>query len=225
MSWHVCAGPGTALGSSFRESFDNLSGSSQQSLQQLATRSAKLLPEGASIRDSFDKLSHSSQQALYHVVKSGVLLPSLLPHGHTAHGSSASGKSEAADMSEQLRAVEAEVRDAQVAAGSAQREVLAIRQENEMLSDLLQRSQADLLLSQGHTHELLASVSQHSDQKQALTHQNDAVQKKLAEAIKTVELCHHSGTGTLPPASAGFKGSLVSFMTVHIAPNVVDSSI
>lgn len=194
------AGPGTALGSSFRDSFDNLSGTSQQALQQLVTQSSKLLPEGSSIRDSFDKLSYSSQHALHHLVKSGIALPSLLPEQHIGIDTPAES-SQAPDWAAQLKYADAATQAAQAEVRSAQDQLAAAQQENNMLSDLLQRSQADLKVSQDHTHELLASISQHSDEKKALAQQHKAVQQDLAEAVKIARSCQASDNHVLaaPP--------------------------
>lgn len=204
------AGSGIALGSSFRENFDNLSGSSQQALQQLATKSAKLLPEGTSIRDSFEKLSDSSQHALYHLVKSGIPLPSLLPYQNIPHDASASSTSQAADLVTQLSDAEADVKASEAAVRAAHNDLSGLQAENNMLSDLLQRSQADLQLSQGHTHELLASIAQHDNKEQALRHQHNGLQKQLTQAAKTIDSLQQSNQCVLPATAAAHTGALVS---------------
>lgn len=209
-------GPGLALGSSFRESFDSLSGSSQQALQQLATKSAKLLPEGTSIRDSYDKLSYSSQHALHHLVKSGIPLPSLLPDKQAGLEVSATDGSPMSDWTAQLSSANTETQHAQADARAAQHELQKAQQENQMLSDLLQRSQADLKLSQDHTHELLASVTQHTDANKALEQRYSAVRKELAEAVRIAKSCQQSDNGILPKCTNDSMGPLVRPTQWHL---------
>ncbi|KAL0033864.1 hypothetical protein WJX77_008167 [Trebouxia sp. C0004] len=162
---------GSALSTPFKESFDKLSGNSQQALQQLVTQGSKLIPEGSSIRDSYDKLSVSSQHALYHLVNSGLSLPSLLPHKKeskvllsTSNADSTADKASIAQLTTDLRSA---------------------RQENEMLTDLLQRSQEELSVSQSRTHELLTSLARVEDNRSLLASQNaylQSVNEKVPEA-------------------------------------------
>lgn len=208
------------MGSSFRESFDSLSGSSQQALQQLVTRSSKLLPEGASIRDSYDKLSESSQHALLHLVKSGISLPSLLPHRNAAHDIPAAENSKEAGLAALLssaaadsQAAHAQLQTVQAQADSAQADLSAAQTEIGMLSDLLQRSQAELRLSEGRTHELLTSVAQYQDAHQEAEGQANQLQTELAAAVKAQDSCHRTRCQCTEEAKAGampeFLGPLV----------------
>ncbi|KAL0053812.1 hypothetical protein WJX82_011153 [Trebouxia sp. C0006] len=162
---------GSSLSTPFKESFDMLSGNSQQALQQLVTQGSKLIPEGSSIRDSYDKLSVSSQHALYNLVNSGLSLPSLLPHKQepkdllsTSNSDSKADKASIAQLTTDLRSA---------------------RQENDMLTDLLQRSQEEVSMSQGRTHELLSSLARVEDDRSLLASQNaylQSVVEKVPEA-------------------------------------------
>ena len=225
MAWS--AGPGTALGSTFRESFDSLSGSSQQALQQLVTRSSKLLPEGASIRDSYDKLSVSSQHALLHLVKSGIALPSLLPHRQAAQNTAAAENSKEVELAALLstaeadsQAAHAQLQSVQAQAHSAQADLSAAQTENGMLSDLLQRSQAELRLSEGRTHELLTSLAQYEDASRQAEGQANQLQTELAAAVKARDSCYCSECQCTEETGAGatpeFLGPLVGACHVSL---------
>ncbi|KAL0029584.1 hypothetical protein WJX79_006026 [Trebouxia sp. C0005] len=145
---------GSALSAPFKESFDMLSGNSQQALQQLVTQGSKLIPEGSSIRDSYDKLSVSSQHALYHLVSSGISLPSLLPH-----------KKEPKDL---LSASDADSKADKASIAQLTTDLKLAQQENELLTDLLQRSQKQISISQDRTHELLESLAKVEDDRSLL---------------------------------------------------------
>ncbi len=148
-----------------------LSGNSQQALQQLVTQGSKLIPEGSSIRDSYDKLSVSSQHALYHLVNSGLSIPSLLPH-----------KKEPKDL---LSASSADSKADQASIAQLTTDLRSAQQENEMLTDLLQRSQEEVSMSQGRTHELLTSLARVEDNRSSLASQNaylQSVVEKFPEA-------------------------------------------
>lgn len=164
-SFAVCAG--SPLSGPFIESFDKLSSHSQQALQQLVTQGSKLIPEGSSIRDSYDKLSLSSQQALYHLANSGLSLPSLLPHKH---------KSEPSDV---LTTNGADNKADRAVLAQLTADLQAAQRENQMVADLLQRSQYDLSLSQARTHELLTSVAKIEDDRSSLASQNVYLQATL----------------------------------------------
>lgn len=162
------------------ESFDKLSSSSQQAVQQLATQGSKLIPEGSSIRDSYDKLSTNSQHALYHLVRSGLSLPSLLPHKHAPEARDLPSTSTADSKAERaaIAKLTADLRLAQ--------------QENEMVTDLLQRSQQEVAVSQGRTHELLTSLARLEDDRSLLASQNAHLQSALEnrpEAKECVQQC------------------------------------
>jgi DNA repair exonuclease SbcCD ATPase subunit len=148
-----------------------LSGNSQQALQQLVTQGSKLIPEGSSIRDSYDKLSVNSQHALYHLVTSGLSLPSLLPH-----------KKESKDL---LSTSNADSKADKASIAQLTTDLHLAQQENEKVTDLLQRSQEDLSISQGRTHELLTSLARVEDDRSLLASQNaylQSVVEKLPEA-------------------------------------------
>jgi len=167
----VLARTGSSLSTPFKESFDMLSGNSQQALQQLVTQGSKLIPEGSSIRDSYDKLSVSSQHALYHLVNSGLSLPSLLPH-----------KKEPKDL---LSTTNADSKADKASITQLTSDLHLARQENEMLTDLLQRSQEEVSISQGRTHELLTSLARIEDDRSLLASQNaylQSVVEKVPEA-------------------------------------------
>ena len=166
---------GKSLTTPFIESFDKLSGNSQQALQQLVTHGSKLIPEGSSVRDSFDKLSGSTQHALYHLANSGLSLPSLLPHkqphdtGNTAISTAAESKAAKAKL-------------AQLVADLSKAE-----KENAMVSDLLQHSQHELSLTQVRTQDLLASVAKLEEERSVLASQNTHLQNALEKVPEAKE--------------------------------------
>ena len=150
-----------------------LSGNSQQALQQLVTQGSKLIPEGSSIRDSYDKLSVSSQHALYHLVKSGLSLPSLLPH-----------KKEPKDL---LSNSNAENKADKASIAQLTTDLHLAQQENAMLTDLLQRSQDEVSISQGRTHELLTSLASIENDRSLLASQNAYLQSVLEKVPEAKE--------------------------------------
>lgn len=147
------------------ESFDKLSGNSQQALQQLVSHSSKLIPEGLSVRDSFDKLSGNTQQALYHLVNSGLSLPSFLPQKLNHDSDSAATSAEA-----QLKA-----------------DLSKAEKENALLTDLLQHSQHELSASQARTHELLTSVAKIEEERSSLATRNAYLQATLEKVPQAKE--------------------------------------
>ena len=172
---------GSSLSGPFVESFDKLSSNSQQALQQLVTQGSKLIPEGSSIRDSFDKLSFNSQQALYHLANSGLSLPSLLPQKHKQ-----------ASLDDTMAAGTLDSKAAEAMLAQLRSDLQSAERENAMVSDLLQRSQQDLSLSQAHTHELLASVARIEDDRTLLASQKaylEAALEKVPEGKEYVEQC------------------------------------
>ena len=181
-SWTVLFA-GNSLTAPFVESFDKLSGSSQQALQQLVSQSSKLIPEGSSIRDSFDKLSGNTQQALYHLVNSGLSLPSFLPQKHI-HETDNTGVTDA----EHIRATKATV--AQLTADLSKAE-----KENALLTDLLQHSQHELSASQARTHELLISVAKIEDERSLLVSQNGYLRATLEKVPEAKECLQHQFSG------------------------------
>ena len=167
---------GSSLSTPFKESFDMLSGNSQQALQQLVTQGAKLIPEGSSIRDSYDKLSVSSQHALYNLVNSGISLPSLLPH-----------KKEPKDL---LSTSNADSKAHKASIAQLTTDLRSAQQENEMLTDLLQRSQEEVSMSQDRTHELLSSLARVEDNRSSLANQNAYLQSVLEKVPEAKECAH-----------------------------------
>lgn len=160
----------------FVESFDKLSGNSQQALQQLVAHSSKLIPEGSSVRDSFDKLSGSTQQALYHLVNSGLSLPSFLPQKETHE----------ADNSAVTNTHNSQAAKAKVAQLTA--ELSKVEKENALMTDLLQHSQHELSVSQARTHDLLASVAKIEDETSWLASRNAYLQAAL-EKVPDAKEC------------------------------------
>ena len=174
---------GNSLTAPFVESFDKLSGNSQQALQQLVTQSSKLIPEGSSIRDSFDKLSGNTQQALYHLVNSGLSLPSFVPQKHS-HETDNTAVTDAHHM----RAVKATV--AQLTADLSKAE-----RENTLITDLLQHSQHELSASQARTHELLTAVAKIQDERSSLASQNAYLQATLEKVPEAKECIQQQSSG------------------------------
>lgn len=188
---------GKSLTAPFVESFDKLSGNSQQALQQLVSQSSKLVPEGSSVRDSFEKLSGSTQQALYHLVKSGLSLPSFLPHKHTHESDNT-----VVTGINNMEAAEATV--AQLRADLSKAE-----KENALLTDLLQHSQHELSVTQARTHDLLTSIAKTEDQRSLLANQNAHLRATLANIPEAKECVQqhfdahdHEQTQHCPPCPA-----------------------
>lgn len=177
-SWsESCSVPftGNSLTAPFVESFDKLSGNSQQALQQLVSHSSKLIPEGSSVRDSFDRLSGNTQRALYHLAQSGLSLPSFLPHKNSHETDSA-----ALTGTNGLEAAKATV--AQLRA-----ELSKAAKENALVTDLLQHSQHELSLSQARTHDLLASIAKVEDERSLLANQNAHLRETLENTPEAKE--------------------------------------
>lgn len=166
---------GKSLTVPFIESFDKLSGNSQQALQQLVTHGSKLIPEGSSVRDSFEKLSGSTQHALYHLANSGLSLPSLLPHKQS-HETGNTAVPTAADS----KAAKAKVAQLMADLSTAEK-------ENASVSDLLQHSQHELALTQARTHDLLASAAHLEDQRSLLASENMHLQGALKKVLEAKE--------------------------------------
>lgn len=158
---------GNSLTAPFVESFDKLSGNSQQALQQLVSHSSKLIPEGSSVRDSFDRLSGNTQRALYHLAQSGLSLPSFLPHKNSHEADSA-----ALTGTDGLEVAKATV-------ARLQAELSKAEKENALVTDLLQHSQHELSLSQARTHDLLASIAKVEDERSWLANQNARLRATL----------------------------------------------
>ena len=195
-----CAGHSLTV--PFIESFDKLSSNSQQAMQQLVSHGSKLLPEGSSIRDSFDKLGGNTQQALYHLANSGLSLPSLLPQKHAPEADS-STVSVAADnkaAKAQITKLTADLRQAE--------------KENAMVSDLLQHSQHELSVTQGRTHELLASIARLEDERALLSNQNKQMQAALDQVPESkdclqqqCDVCEEAPVQSCPPCAATGEAS------------------
>ena len=174
---------GNSLTAPFVESFDKLSGNSQQALQQLVTQSSKLIPEGSSVRDSFGKLSGNTQQALYHLVNSGLPLPSFLPQKHTHETDNT-----AITDTDHIRAAKAT--SAQLTADLSKAE-----KENALLTELLQHSQHELSVSQARTHELLTFVAKIEDETSLLVSQNGYLQATLEKVPEAKECVQQQSSG------------------------------
>ena len=181
-SWLVSFA-GDALTAPFVESFDKLSGNSQQALQQLVTQSSKLIPEGSSIRDSFDKLSGNTQQALYHLVSSGLSLPSFVPQEHS-HGTD----SAAATDADHIQAAKETV--AQLTADLSKAE-----KENALITDLLQHAQHEVSASQARTHDLLTSVAKIEDERSSLASHNAYLRATLEKVSEGKECVQQQSSG------------------------------